>query len=152
MTHIDPFAPADSEQHPTNWRPPRKDPHATMELDSQPSGDAMPHWLFLENEPVAQDNPDASIIGQQRWTEYRELLGEFGTEEQQNRMNARTPFTMEQDADMPTLAELRARRDSADAEPPEPADQTGELAEVEPPKTPEDELAAKLKALEAEGL
>lgn len=151
MSHVDPFAPADSDQHPSRWRPARKDPHATREL----AEDSMPRWIRLDDQPVAQDNPDASIIGQQRWEEYRSLLELYGTGEQKTRMDARSPFDEEQDAGMPTLAALKAQHLDAQSEPPEPADQTGPLVGVEElnePKTPEDELAAKLKALEAEGL
>lgn len=168
MTHIDPFAPADSPQHPSNWRvAPRGEEQAV------PIGDAMPLFIRLDDEPVAQGNPDASIIGHARWEEYRLLLDDYGTDEQQARMDVRTPLL--DDEDMPTLAEMREKRVLADAaiqgaidHPPvndeDPKDQTGELVEVQPladkpgPKPAKtraakgDDLAAKLAALKDAGL
>lgn len=129
MTHIDPFAPISSHQHPVNWAPVAKPPHAPPDID------AMPYWIRLDDEPVKQDNPDAATIGQQRWQEYRELLAEYGTDAQKIRMDARTPFTEDVDGDMPTLAQLRASKANAQAKP-----------------VPADDLAAKLKALEEAGL
>jgi hypothetical protein len=129
MSHIDPFAPISSYQHPANWTPVAEPPHAP------PDTDAMPHWIRLDDEPVKQDNPDAGIIGQQRWEEYRALITEYGTDAQKIRMGARTPFTEDVDGDMPTLAQLRASKVNAQAKP-----------------VPVDDLAAKLKALEEAGL
>lgn len=132
MSYIDPFAPAGSSTHPNNFRVPPRGQEQAIPL----SADAMPHWIRLEDEPVRMDNPDVSIIGQRRWEEYRELLELYGTPEQNERMFVRSPFDEERDANMPTLADLKARHAAAQA----------------PPVTAEDDLAAKLKALEEAGL
>lgn len=132
MSHIDPFAPADSPAHPVNYRVSPRGQEQAVPV----AADAMPHWIRLEDEPVRMDDPDASIIGQRRWEEYRELLELYGTPEQNERMFVRSPFDEEHDANMPTLADLKARHTAAQA----------------PPVTAEDDLAAKLKALEEAGL
>lgn len=139
MTHIDPFAPADSEQHPSRFQS-VKITGAAADLTGT---DALPRWIRLDDHPVSMADPDASVIGQQRWEEYRRLLDRYGTDEQRARMYVKTPLTEEHDSDMPTLADLLAK---VDEQPPNPTGQKAEMASAE------DDLAAKLKAMEEQGL
>lgn len=143
MTHIDPFAPADSPQHPANWSP-----ELTSEGTGEPSPEAMPHWIQLADEPVYSDNTDAAIIGDKRWEEYNVLLVQHGTDEQKAMWDRKTEDWDEEV--MPTLAQLKEMHLKAQAEPPAPADE-----EPEPPADQdgeaddaEAELAAALAKLE----
>ena len=149
MTHIDPFAPGDSDQHPANFlgQPAPRGQEQAVPLDA----DAMVPWLVLDDEPVSMDSPDAAIIGQARWEEYRLLLADYGTPEQIDRLNVKSPLLP--DGDMPNLAELRQRREediahlSTTPEAKVPA--RGQERAV--PAT-SDDLQAKLDALKAAGL
>lgn len=146
MTHIDPKASGKSPRHPANWAkavPPRGHEQA-VPLDI----DAMVSWLVLEDEPVRMDNPDAAVIGQARWEEYRQLLDRFGSDQQKELLDVIAHEDWP-DEIMPTLTELRTKRDIAQA--------AEEGAVKQPPVTPEsgskaDELAAKLAALNEAGL
>jgi hypothetical protein len=142
MTHPDPFAPADSDQHPANFRVAPRGQEQAAPVDQ----DAMVPWLVLDDEPVAMDNPDAATIGQARWEEYRELLNEYGTPEQIDRLNVKTPLLP--DEDMPKLAELREKHGVATAS------LEGVTADVKASATPDaaSDLEAKLAALKDAGL
>lgn len=161
MTHIDPFAPADSGQHPANYY--RND-------EGRPSvqtvrHEAMPRWTADPDAPVWSDDENAGIIGQQRWEEYATLLAEYGTdgEREYDRENS---DTWPEDAPMPTLVELRHRKQEDEQEQ-DSGDDDGQQADEsktqtvptkaqesgqEQPPAQDDDLAAKLAALDEEGL
>lgn len=146
MTHIDPFAPGDSPQHPINFNGlPRVAPRGQGQAVSLDT-DAMVPWLVLADEPVTLDNPDAAIIGQARWEEYRQLLNEYGTQEQRDRLLVKTPLLP--DEDMPKLADLREKHKVAVAA------LEGVTVEVKASIKPDaaDDLQVKLAALKAAGL
>ena len=97
MTHIDPFAPADSPQHPRNWT-------ATQ----YPADlDATPPLVALPGDPESVDTDDID----DRWAEYGQLLVEHGTPAQADAFD-NLPGRDWPD-DMPTLVELRERRQQA---------------------------------------
>jgi hypothetical protein len=146
MTHPDPFAPADSDQHPANFRVAPRGQEQSVPVDA----DAMPVWLYIKDEPVAQDNPEASVIGQARWEEYRTLLDDYGTGEQRNRMLARSP--LEEGEDMPTLAELRQRREEDTAHLATGEEDGKTQAPTKQEQAGANDLAAKLEALKQAGL
>jgi hypothetical protein len=176
MTHIDPFAPADSGQHPANFNNPgprgqeRVVPVGQRRDDDYEDG--VPFWIAIESEPIALDDPESLNKSADRWHEYDGLLQQYGTTEQQERWH--TDWSTWPRDEMPTLRDLREKRDIAEAatqgaidHPPvddEPKDQTGELLDVQPltdkpegkpAKTraaKDDDLKAKLAALEDAGL
>lgn len=131
MNHVDPFAPADSPQHPANW---------TQQGEEEPvqptPTEAMPRWISLPDEPVLSDNPDAAVIGDRRWEEYNTLLEQYGSPEHKA---YRDEVTAVWPDDMPTLAELKAIHLAA---------QSGEDDDEEPtPEQADDEEAALRAAL-----
>lgn len=145
MTHIDPKASGKSPRHPANWAkavPPRGHEQA-VPLDT----DAMVPWLVLEDEPVRMDNPDAAVIGQARWEEYRALLAEYGTVQQKELLDVIAHEDWPDEV-MPKLAELREKNKVATAV------LEGVIADVKASATPSaaDDLQAKLDALKAAGL
>ena len=142
MTHIDPFAPADSPQHPANF-------YAEGQRSQTIRHEAMPPLLALADEPVWSDDPDAALTGQARWAEYAGLITEHGTEEEREAWDIASAAPPEENAlegyaysvTEPTLADLRNRRDHPT---PEQAPDTGAEGD--------DDLAQKLAALDEEDL
>lgn len=146
MSTIDPFAPADSPQHPANW--------GSRTSRALPE-DAMLPWLRLDDDFVSMDNPDASIIGMARWEEYNRLLVHeaFGTPEEialfTQHMSGDTIDAYGAEQRVPKLSELRAKRDVAEAAK-QGAIDTPPVQDR--PAEPTDDLAAKLAALNEAGL
>lgn len=140
MTHVDPFAPADSPQHPANQY--RSDKPATQTVRHE----AMHPLVALPDEPVWSDDPDAAAVGESRWVEYMLLIKEHGTEGETATWNQHIMANDHQgyvDAvSGPTLAELRNRRDHP----------TAAKEESNDPASADDDLAKKLAALDEEGL
>ena len=147
MIHIDPFAPADNPQHPANWQLSK-----TATPPSIPA-EAMTPWIALPDQPVAQDNPDASVIGAGRWAEYAGLLAQFGTSDEGEYWSEHDSDHWPDDAPMPTLVELRERQRSAGQSGTDEAQESDPVATATPEqKDAAQELADKLKALEQAGL
>lgn len=136
MTHIDPFAPADSPQHPANWVA-----DALASGDPKLAGvplkvlreDDAPAWIRIEGEPIRAEQPDADTVADARWEEYEQLLRQLGDPESIEYFERPTTEWPE---GMPTLAELRGRVTQASAVP-----ETDAAAD----------LAAKLAALAKDG-
>lgn len=147
MTHIDPFAPADSPQHPANF-------YAEGQRSQTVRHEAMPPLLAVEDEPVWSDDPQAAVIGQQRWEEYGFLIQDYGTEEEIRAWDDASALrgngeSYQYSVTEPSLATLRARK--ADAEPVVP-DPTGSATDLDDPATADGDLAQKLAALDEEDL
>lgn len=143
MTHIDPFAPADSPQHPANWRPVALYPPLPPVIV-----DFAPALIALMGDPISAPHDDASTaevndILDRRWERYDELTRQFGTPEDVeilDKPQAEWPEGMR------TLVELEALAADAvtvDNDPPAVATTMDDATAA---------LAAQLKALEESGL
>ena len=145
MTHIDPFAPADSPQHPANWGSVDSEEQAPAPVD------IAPRWVVLPDSPVHESDADKDKELDHRWEQYDKLLRDFGTDEEiayLDEVTANWPDTM------PTLMDLRVRAEQAGgAQEVEVQDAANEKPEPTP-DAPEDtddaeaELAAALAKLE----
>ncbi len=145
MTHIDPFAPADSPQHPANWRPEAGHPPTAL-----PAGDFAPALIAMPDDPIPAPHDDASTaevndVLDNRWERYDELTRQFGASEHIEILDK--PVT-EWPEDMPTLVELEALATEAST--------AGSDQPAVTPATAMDDataaLEAQLKALEESGL
>lgn len=125
MTHVDPFAPADSPQHPANFG--GADLYATQLPETV---DVAPRWIALIGEPVA---PGGDVVLDARWEEYERLLREHGSPEQVETFDVVVTADWPEEG-MPTLVELR--------EAGTPVDQ--------PPTDAQADLEAKLAAMKAQ--
>jgi hypothetical protein len=104
MTHIDPFAPADSPQHPSNYLA------DTRPMMDQYSADDMSPTLYaidgapLLNHDTFEDDVEA------REVEYAALIKHYGTVEQAM-LWSNWDYTTGDDApeELPTLAQLRSQ-------------------------------------------
>lgn len=155
MTHVDPFAPADSPQHPVNFVPDGEPRSQTLRHE------AMPPLLAIDDEPVWSDDPNAAITGQARWEEYHRLLQEHGSDEEKSLLNQAMMENKLEDyaysVTEPSLASLRAYAEVVRREEePQVPDPTGPAVNLDDldsdPVAEDDDLAQKLKALEEEGL
>lgn len=127
MTHIDPFAPADSPQHPANY--------GRSGFRPEPPTEAEEFDLVTD---AAWWNPDTDTV-----EEYAELFRAYATEEERSWHEG----DVDEDA-YPELSDLRARRDAAQEElDPEEA-QRAHLANYYPEEGDEAEAPslAKLRA------
>lgn len=160
MTHIDPFAPADSPQHPTNFYAEGTPRSQTLRHE------AMVPLIALADEPVWSDDPNAAVVGQARWEEYMLLIKDYGTEDEREVWNrhltANDHEGYQHSVTEPSLATLRARK--ADATPvgepdryavPDPTGSdpvTGAPVASDDPASTDTDLAQKLAALDEEDL
>lgn len=144
-TVIDPFAPADSPQHPANWVAAQlagdSAKLAGVPLKVLPEDDAPP-WIRLDDEPLYASQPDADDVADKRWDEYHALLRAHGSPEQVEIYDVLA--TVDWPKGMPTLTELRALGPVTTVQDPAPVP-TGQSAA-------EADLAAKLAALDKAGL
>lgn len=134
MTHIDPFAPADSPQHPANFG---KDEAGETPVEV---ADIAPPWIALPDDPIPgrlEGTPEGDAILDARWERYDELLRAHGTEEQVAYLDEVTGTWPD---DMPTLAQLEEQQVAAEAAPPAPE-------ELSADEDAEAELAAALEKL-----
>lgn len=138
-THIDPFAPADSPQHPANFQvAPRGQEQTTPAVVVE---DIAPSWIALPDEPVSPKvagTAEGDKILDARWEEYEELLRAHGPDEQVAYLEEVTATWPD---DMPTLLQLRQLREEAATSPPEEPEQPAA------DEDPEAELQAALEKL-----
>jgi hypothetical protein len=135
MTHVDPFAPAGSPQHPSNFEPGHVAEYVTVPNVAE---DLAPRWIAIIGDPISSDTsvcPNPDDIADQRWEEYEQLLRELGEPEQVEYLDRPTSDWPE---GMPTLVELRDRVQQATGL---DAQEAAQLA-----------LAEKLKELDEAGL
>jgi hypothetical protein len=135
VTHIDPFAPADSPQHPANFG--TSEQPTPRQSPATPPSDAAPSWIQIPGEPVPEPSTDkeereVGRILDARWETYDRLLRAFGTPEQVAYLDADV-VTAQWPDDMPTLVNLQEQEGAS----------VGDA---------ETDLAAKLKALEESGM
>lgn len=105
-THIDPFAPGDSLQHPANWSPGHRGEEQVV--PAVVAEDIAPPWIALPDQPVSPKvagTPEGDAILDARWALYDRLLRTYGTAEQVAYLDEVTATWPD---DMPTLVELQA--------------------------------------------
>lgn len=148
MTHIDPFAPADSPQHPTNFYAKGTPRSQTLRHE------AMVPLIALADEPVWSDDPNAAVVGQARWEEYMLLIKDCGTEDEREVWNrhltANDHEGYQHSVTEPSLATLRARMHAHAKAVPDPV--TGAAVASDDPANTDTDLARKLAALDEEDL
>lgn len=123
MTHVDPFAPADSPQHPANFGA-----DGTYTMSPAGAEDLAPLWIRIPGEPISSDtdvHPNPDDIADARWEEYEQLLREVGDPESIEYLDRPTAEWPE---GMPTLTELRDRAAQATGTESIKADAEAELA------------------------
>lgn len=123
MTHIDPFAPADSPSHPANFNSELAMPEYGHGFATTPEvpADVAPRWIAIIGDPIPETEAGADAA-EARWKEYETLLRKRGTPEQVEIYDVAP--TVDWPEDMPTLVQLR---DMPDTEPEQGDEDAGDL-------------------------